>query len=136
MEQQVIPLVRTYATFFLVGDTLKPADITARLEITPAVSFQAGDKRGANGVWKHGYWELTSQDQVVSDDLADHLVWLLDQLEAKREQLARLAAEDIQPTISCFWEASGSGGPVFSAQLLRRLAALHLELQMDIYFAS
>ena len=77
---------------------------------------------------------------IASTDLALHIEWLLDQVEPAKSQLMRLMDEDVQADIFCFWESRAdsngiAGGMIFSPTLLGRLAALKLQLGLDIYFA-
>jgi len=128
----------TWATLRIVGKDLEPADITARLGITPSESFRRGDIRSQKGVWRHGFWSLTSEDQVFSTDLALHIAWLLDKLEPVQLQLQALREDPgIGADVFCFWASdTGSGGIEFSPTLLGRLAALNLVLGLDIYMSN
>jgi hypothetical protein len=132
---------RTWATFRVWGRTLNPNDISRRLELVPSEAFKAGDPRGSsgnNGAWRHGYWSLSSRDQLSSSDLQLHIEWLLDQLEPAREEIKTLIlSSELQADIFCFWEsATGHGGPVFSPAFLRYFASFELALGIDVYFAG
>jgi hypothetical protein len=129
---------RTFATLRIWSKKLEPDKVTQALHLTPSKAFKRGDRRTEAKEWPHGYWEITSENQIISTDLALHIEWLLDQLEPVRPQLAAIMAEEsVKADIFCFWESrTGHGGPSFSPQLLGRIAALGLELGIDIYFAS
>ena len=128
----------TWATLRIWGDDLDPATISTHLALTPSRAFKRGDIRGQHGVWRHGCWGLTSEDQVFSTDLALHIAWVLDKLEPVQLQLQALREDPgISADVFCFWaSATGNGGPVFSPTLLGRLAALNLVLGLDIYFVG
>src|SRR5437762_3088576 len=80
-----------YATFQLWSKDLNPDEITARLKLTPSISFRAGDQRGlSNRTWPHGYWGFTSQNEIPSKDLAVHLEWLLNQIEPAGKEIIQL----------------------------------------------
>ena len=128
---------RTFATFQLWGKELEPDKVTKALGLTPFKSFKRGDQRTETKKWPHGYWGITSENEVSSTDLALHIEWLLDRLEPAGSQLKMIMAEpSVKSDISCFWESrTGHGGPSFGPKLLGRIAALNLELGLDIYFA-
>lgn len=129
---------RTWATLRISGEHLDPSDITARLLIVPSRAFVKGDRRGTDGVWRHGYWGITSQDKVHSTDLQLHIAWLLEQLEPVQEELkALIAQEGIKADVFCFWEFSTHNAAlVLGPETLRGLGALNLELAVDTYFAD
>lgn len=128
---------RVYATLRLWGKALDPDRVTRLLHLTPSAYHRLGTPRGKKGIWPHAYWEIDSENQVVSTDLALHIEWLLNQIEPVQADFMALRATEIHADIFCFWESlTGHGGPVFSPLLLRRIAALNLTLGLDIYFAS
>ncbi len=129
---------RTWATLRILGEHLDPSDVTARLQIVPSRAFIKGDRRGTDGVWRHGYWGMTSQDKVQSMDLQLHIAWLLKQLEPVQVELKVLIAQEgIKADVFCFWEiATGNTGLVLSSETLGLLGKLNLELAVDIYLAS
>lgn len=128
---------RAWASFILIGKGLNSNEVTSLFGINPDRAFNQGDPRGADKVWPHGFWELSSQGLVASTDLERHIVWLLDHIEPLQSQLQSVRTNRIRAEISCFWESrTGHGGPSFSPGLLRRIAGLDLELGLDIYFES
>lgn len=129
---------RTFATFRLWGKDLEPSRVTEMLNLAPSKAFKRGDRRTETNEWPHGYWGITSENQVLSTDLALHIEWLIDRLEPVQSQLAQImAAEGVQADIFCFWESrTGHGGLIFGPKLLAGMAALNLQLGLDIYFDS
>lgn len=128
---------RTWATFRVWGKHLEPEQITRLLGIIPTRAFKAGDKRGQSGIWKHGYWGITSQDNIDSRDLGVHLEWLLGQLEPKQAEVVELTHKpDIKADVFCFWELEAVNvGIEFSPEFMGRMARLNLKLGLDTYFA-
>jgi hypothetical protein len=131
---------RTWATLRIWGKALDPDMVTGQLGITPSTAFRAGDQRGKkkDAIWKEGHWDISSEGHVSSNVLQDHIEWLLDQLEPAQARLRILLTEDdVRADIFCFWEfATHNAGIVFSPLVMRRIAALNLELDLDIYFAG
>lgn len=128
---------RTFATLRIIGKALNPNDVTLKLQLTPSETKRAGDPRGQAGQWPHGYWELSSKEQVHSADLADHIAWLVAIIESSSPGLRQLQLEGLIADIFCFWETSSSqGGITINADISRRIGQLNLPLGIDIYFAD
>ena len=87
-------------------------------------------------MWKEGLWSVTSKFDVVSTDAETHLAWLLDRLEPHRDELhAYIESHQAVTDITSFWEsATGNGGPMFSPEILARLASFGFPYGLDIYF--
>lgn len=69
-----------------------------------------------------------------SGRLDEHLARLLDLVEPKRSVIQELANEEHMMDWFCFvGVGGGQGGVVLGVDLLRRLAALPIELDLDIY---
>lgn len=124
-----------YASFVIRGKDLLPENVTEDFGITPTRSFARGDKRNETKVWPHGYWELSSEDNVKSLDLVDHIKWLVYQLEPIQTKIARfLEEEGVRADISCFWMLeNGHGVLVLDHHLMDRITALDLVFEFDIY---
>ena len=127
---------RTWATIRLTDADLDPADVTRRLGIEPTTAFRRGDAFGRGFARTLGSWELTSEGQVATNDLEEHLAWLLDRIEPTSGPFNAVRADGIDADIFCFLETRGHGGPTFSPHLMGRLAALELVLGLDIYCAE
>ncbi|HZO69824.1 MAG TPA: hypothetical protein VFB74_32925 [Kribbellaceae bacterium] len=54
-------------------------------------------------------------------------------LEPKRDVLSEMAADGFDLDWFCFVSVEGNGGVVLEVDLLQRLAALPIELNLDIY---
>ena len=125
---------RIYATFILRGKELDPQAVTELLGITPSRSFKRGDIRTEQKKWPHGFWGLTSDERIQSPDLALHIEWVISQIEPNKEMLVELInGKNIDAEISCFWILPKSReGLSLSSELLERIAALGLNLNLDI----
>jgi len=130
--------LETYATFRLVGDPLDPLTVSKMLQIEPNVSMVKGTRllgRTANGSAQKGVWGITSEKQVHSTSLERHLVYLIDILEKKHEELKELIKENnFICEFLCYWMSdTGYGGPIISPETLCRIANLYAELDFDFY---
>ncbi len=132
---------RTYATFCLAGDALKPDEVSAALGLTPTWALAKHDEIpvGRKGKTTRrqptGVWLLRTDDTVDSTDLERHLIYLLDAVEPASHSLAALRRhDDLKTDFFCFWlSATGHGGPVISPATLARIAALDTPLGIDFY---
>jgi hypothetical protein len=126
-----------WASLRMVTTDLDPDHVTRRLGIEPHEAFRRGDPFGKRGlVHKNGYRGLSSEGHVPTNDLEEHIAWLLDRIEPVAERFMALRAEGIPANVFCFLRLRDYGGPGFSPQLMRRLAALDLELGLDIYWTD
>lgn len=126
----------TYATLCIYHDELEPQVISSRLGLEASKSQRKGDKQGKQGrrIAPVGGWFLKSRHQVESRDVRRHIVWLLDQLVEKEDELLKLQDEGYEMYISCFWVSkSGHGGPELNHEIMQRLVALRLDILFDVY---
>jgi hypothetical protein len=65
--------------------------------------------------------------------LGEHLGVLLDRIEPKRVVLREMAADGFDMDWFCFVSVEGNGGILLEVDLLQRLAAFPIELNLDIY---
>jgi Domain of unknown function (DUF4279) len=128
----------TYVTLRLYHDSANPTLVSAALGLGPTTKQSIGEsyeRRGISRTYRLSGWFLCSEGQVQSYDTAKHLDWLLQQVHPRLEELYRLRSEGWRMDIACLWDShSGHGGPTLPPELLRRLAALGIELWFDIYF--
>jgi hypothetical protein len=124
-----------FATFILRGKGLKPSEVTMYLGLVPSKSFSRGDWRTKTEKWHHNFWSLTSQDKVHSDNLSDHIEWLIGQLKPVLHRLQEVFLDEtITAEISCFWiMSSNHEGFGLKPELTRIIADLGIELAFDIY---
>ncbi len=81
-----------------------------------------------------GGWFLCSEGNVESKDVRRHVVWILDQLTGKENELRQLQDEGYDMYVFCYWlSASGHGGPELDHEIMRRLVSLRLDIAFDVY---
>lgn len=126
---------RAYASLIFRGRDLNPLYISEYLEITPSISFKRGEKRNEIKDWPHGYWELSSSDEINTGQLQPHLEWLMDKIEPKKLIIKQLLTDEtITSVISCFWILTGGHDALdLNPQLLIRISSLQIEIVVDIY---
>ncbi len=127
-----------HATFRVVGAVLDPNDVTAALQLEPSQALRTGQLvPTATQIRRQelGVWLLKSEGHVVSTSLERHLNYLLDRVEPGVAALRRLQeAQEVSTDFFCFWmSATGHGGPVFSTEVLQRVARIGAELGIDFY---
>ena len=123
-----------YASLRITKRGMSAAAVTARLEIEPTYSHEAGDAFGRGDQWrKQAMWSLSTKGDGRGR-LDEHLARLLDRVEPKRSVIGDLANEGYVMDWFCFVGVEGGqGGVVLAVDLLRRLAALPIQLDLDIY---
>jgi hypothetical protein len=128
---------QAFATLRLQADDLDPDQVTKSLGVTPSEAFRRGDPFGRGGLRRrHGHRALCSEGRVASNDLGEHIAWLLDLVEPASDALARLRSQGVDADVFCYLESRAQGGPEFSPTLKGRLALLNLALGIDIYCAQ
>ncbi len=118
----------------MIGEELTPDEVGAILGLEATRTHRKGQLRSLRheGVWDKSFWYF--QSPLGPDrEIADHLRWLLDSLEAKADALAALS-EKFRIDFFCgFSSGSGQGGFTLDAVLLSRLARLGVPLVLDLY---
>jgi hypothetical protein len=117
------------------GERGSVADISAALELTPSDSHDIGEPRSHRDPrpWGHVHWGLRS-DLPDTATLEEHLSHICDRLQLRAAALQALLDSGYELDWFCFVETgNGQGGVSLSAGLLQRLAALPVELDLDIY---
>jgi hypothetical protein len=132
-----VPTTRTHAALRVgrADATGSVAQVTAALGIAPTGSHDAGEPRGVRDPrpWSNMHWSCESP--LLRDArLGDHLASLCDLVEHKRSALQQLADDGYKLDWFCFVEIEGGGGGVLlESDLVRRLGALPVALDLDIY---
>lgn len=129
-EQDNPNCARTHATLRFVGHDLDPDAVSRELGIRPTYSVRRGDvSRGI--IRKEGAWALSTRGANDSRDLELHIRELLTQMPRKQPPIPTSAS---RAEIHCVWHsATGHGGPVLSAAVVRWLAERGLGLDFDFY---
>ncbi|QQE13336.1 DUF4279 domain-containing protein [Planctomycetota bacterium] len=93
--------INVNVTFGIRADDLIPDEMTKLLGIQPSHSFARGDEYVGHinltekGVRtrEHGVWQVRSEEVVKSDDLQDHVDYLIDLLKGKQAEVKTLLAD-------------------------------------------
>jgi len=132
---------RTYAKLMIYSSTVTPDLITQQLQITPSKSRTKGTKwiakkTGHEVEVKINSWFLSSEKQIISNDVREHLDWLLGNLQVASDKLIELQSwPDIKMTVNCiWWSAEGQGGPTIWPEQMEKMAKLNLECTFDVSF--
>jgi hypothetical protein len=83
------------------------------------------------------WWQLSTKVDVVSEDLEDHLIWLLSRLQPNKRLPVELA-KNFEYSVSVFWGSSNGtgGGPLITPNLSRLLAEQQINLSIGFYVRS
>lgn len=139
MTGQPSTCARTYATLRLYPTQHDPDEITKLLVITPTSSQRIGDLAHPTSgrlITLTG-WFLCSKDVIDSNDVQDHLRWLLLLLVPRAEKLHQLQEAGCRMDVSSYWlSAAGQGGPTLSPEIMGELAKLRLAIWFDCYYAG
>lgn len=125
-----------YATLRVFAADLDPAEVESVLGVAPSASHRAGDVRSPGAApYRKGGWFLSTRDAVRTDDLNEHLRYLVDATSASRELLAAMIARpDYSVDVFCFLlNRHGHGGFTLDADVIRDLGTLGLPLGLDSY---
>jgi hypothetical protein len=109
--------------------------VTDTLGIQPTKSHEAGEARSKRdaGPWANAMWSLES-DLAWEQPLGDHLSRLCEAVASRREELVVLTREGYLMDMFCFVEVqNGPGGVLLEPDVLKQLADLPVELDLDIY---
>ncbi len=124
-------------SFRLMGDSLPVDEMSTKLGIEPSNISRKGEHIKANpryAKYQTNVWGLIwTKDSSVSFE--DQISDLLDVLEHKQSALAEvLAMPSVRGELFLgFGSVHGQGGAHFPASLLLRIAALGLDIDLDLY---
>ena len=97
-------LSRPIASLCLYGDNLDPVIVTRRMGMAPSDSSKRGGthkaKSGKMRTARTGMWILHSGEEVKSDDISDHIGWLLSRIPNSVADLREIDGVE-RATISC-----------------------------------
>ncbi len=119
----------------VVGDALDPRELTEALETGPARAWARGEPyRLHSGEVRQrptGYWEYVPPATGASASMEPGIESILALLE-RHEARFRAATAGTCVTMNCSWQGStGLGGPFFSAEILRRMGRLGIQLHVE-----
>lgn len=118
-----------------------PQEVTAALGIAPRFSWSAGEQRKTpsgqpiGGITNESYWTArVAEGAYPGRDLPTAIAELLDSLSPYQPYLADFVADGGRAELFIGWYfPQGNSGDVLGFDLLARLAALRLDLSLDIY---
>ena len=127
--------VRVKAKLLISHDDLEPTEITSLLSLQPTNSHKKGEIKPPNKVPKKtGFWSLTVESAVRSNDISPAIDLLLDQIANRHSLLRELRDRGYRVQINCrfgikHWNTMCELKP----ETMRRLANLSLPLGLDVY---
>lgn len=128
------------ALFFIRGKNLNPDEATDLLGILPYLKHKKGDQHGEKGemVWKSGFWSIDTKSLVPSQDIEQHIVWILDQLEKAKDELEAIRSTDgiyieLEIIISLFRR---NYNVTISSKTIQRLSAMNIPLGFSISYMA
>jgi hypothetical protein len=115
--------------FSMASLTKKLTELTIQLGVEPSHSFQLGDEvNSRTGIHKRGrsVWQLRSEENVISNDLEEHLTWLLNKIEPSHHVIQQyLDDPDVEVVIRINCHCPDSiGGVSIRSVTMQRLAVL------------
>lgn len=79
------------------------------------------------------FWRLSTKDKIDSNEIQDHVIWLLNQVQSGR-LIHEITDHGGSAFLTCFWAGNGrGGGPILSSSLMQTIASHDIELQFDFY---
>ncbi|MGH2409556.1 MAG: DUF4279 domain-containing protein [Chloroflexota bacterium] len=132
---------RVAAAIRLAGPDVEPDGITATLGVKPTeANRQAGKRSARAGNGSHhpngwGTWMLDSRSEAASENLGEHLLWLLDRMQPSSAEFRQIAERpEVEAEALVIWIATVDfGGPRIEPGILARLAAMGLAFEADVH---
>jgi len=136
--------MKTYASLRFQGTHLNPNEITEILHEAPTVGYKKGEiyikSHGHKIHGRTGLWLLSSEGHVDSDDLIDHLRYLLMVISEpeKMNRLRHLMRDGhIEADVGCFWYgAHGTSPPVIPPEIRKVFSRIPAYIEPDFYEAK
>ena len=140
----------THVYLWFWGEDLEPDEVTAAMQMQPTKAWRRGDPapgkeytEGNDGIRvyapgprtrTHGHWGRAFEppDDLMADEV---LAWLLDELEPHRDVVRRLTAQGTGEIVLSMRAEYTHVGIGFDWELLARLVALALSLEVGTAFA-
>jgi len=132
--------VPTNVSYCLVDEDLIPDRVTEQLGITPTFSCMKGEsftrpysKRQNDATpipCRKGWWEICSIPQVESNDIEEHILWLLNILEPVSSDLHKIInIKSVENDVALLQinivnPKPGTGGFSITGELMKRLSEL------------
>lgn len=128
---------KPYVKFYIQGEPVDPDQVTKILGILPSRKINKGDSDGKKGrTWSKGFWGISSNEIVQSDDLESHLEWVLGQLEPIKETLCQIITQDgveaVLRVVFNIW--SHDWDEQISPNMMRRITELKVMFGISFYY--
>lgn len=117
---------------------IDPAEISNSLGLMPKRATRAGAQRTTpkgdplRGVYKLSCWTYQF-DVAGASELGEVLNGLVEQLQRHEQFFRRIVEEGGSVELFCGVFAAGNWDEILSHSLMGRLAALHVDLRLDVY---
>ena len=134
--------VRSHASIRVWGANLDPLVVINLLRLPYDHIHRSGGpriRRRRDGTvheyapYRHGMWSMGSERWVNSNDLNAHLIWLLEELEPKAQQIQELIESGNSVDFFCFSEGYSASAPVIPKGTVDRAVALGIKIDIDHY---
>lgn len=135
---------KTYATFLITGDRLEPEKVTHVLRIVPTVAYAKGESYPAGNrtgmlIGRTGVWLLSTRDIVASDNLRDHLMYIVGLFVPGRQNVmplthvrALIAKKGLRAELTAFWHgARGAKKPPIPVSVTEIMKLLPADVAAD-----
>ncbi|MGH7155565.1 MAG: DUF4279 domain-containing protein [Acetobacteraceae bacterium] len=124
----------TYAILDFTGDALDPDKLAQVLTTKPTLSKRKGDRVGSSPQFgtafaRTGYCGFSTRESVHSDDMADHVRFLLDEIVKHRPAIDSIMAEDkLAWEITCFFDSPEKTDADLDGDTLKRARATGIRI--------
>ena len=128
---------KSTASLRIIGDTLKPEEITRLLGCVPTYSHVKGHEWQSKGTGKayvkdFGIWALKAND-CEPENLNEQVAWLLGQLTSDLKIWSSIREQYSIDLFCGFFMQTSNEGTNISPKTLLALAEREIELGLDIY---
>ncbi len=130
-----------HVSFSIRSDLLEPGVISNELEIVPSWAFSKGESYIGKSLhpqtkeiirekrqYPWGVWGLDTRSMTINRDVNEHLIFLLNILEPKKEKLAKYLSlfDEYSIGFSINWQSKGdcTGSYEINSLLLSRITSL------------
>ena len=138
---------KTFASLRFKGDRLEPSQVTEILDEAPTTAYRKGEiykrSRGQEIRGRTGLWLLSSRGHIQSEDLNDHLKYLVKILfpggsQERVERLHHLMRDGhVEADVGCFWQGGpGASPPTIAQEVRKALKKLPAEIETDFQKAA
>lgn len=127
----------THASLIVYTGDETPDEVSMLLNIIPSFVEYSGNSQGTSEskeTEKLNCWCLNSANNVASNDLREHLRWLLTTIESADVNFLETLHRGWRSRIFCFWSTSRMNSDIFlDNDLLQKISDMKLHLDFDIW---